>query len=59
MDIIRYGAFIGYTGPPQIILGENLASALNDPTSITKDIEKRASTSQILRLTTLSAKYIA
>jgi len=59
IDIIRYGAFIGYTGPPQFILGENLPSALNNPTSITKDIKKRESTSQILRLTTLPAKYIA
>jgi len=33
--------------------------ALNDHTSIMKDIEKRVSTSPILRLTTLPAKYIA
>jgi len=40
------------------MLGANLPSALNDPTSITNDIEKRAGTSQILRITTLPAKYI-
>jgi hypothetical protein len=59
IDIICDRAFIGYTRPPQFILIENLQSAHNDPTSITKDIEKRPSTSQILRLTTLPAKYIA
>ena len=59
IDIICYGAFIGYTGAPQFILGENLPSALNNLTSITKAIEKRAATRQILRLTTLPAKYIA
>jgi hypothetical protein len=57
--MMRYRAFIGYTGTPQFILGENLPSALNDPTSITKDINKHATTTQILRLTTLPAKYIA
>jgi hypothetical protein len=36
-----------------------MASTRNDPTLISKDIEKRASTSQILRLTTLPTKYIA
>jgi hypothetical protein len=59
VDILRYGAFIRYTGPTQIILGENQPSALNDHASITKDIENRVSTSQILRLTTLPAKYKA
>jgi hypothetical protein len=41
------------------MVGANLPSALNDPTSITNDIEKRAAPSQILRITTLPAKYIA
>jgi len=52
LDIIRYGAFIGYTGPPRFILGENLASALKDPTSITTDLEIPASPSQIHSITT-------
>ena len=38
---------------------DNLPSALNNPSSITKDIVKRVSTSQIFRLTTLPAKYVA
>jgi hypothetical protein len=58
MDIIRYGAFIGYAGPTQFIIGEYMPSALNDRNSITKDIEKRTATSKILRLTTRPAKYI-
>ena len=29
--ILRYGASVGYTGLPQLILSKNLASALDDP----------------------------
>jgi hypothetical protein len=54
IDIIRYAALIGSP-----CLREMLQSAHNNSTSITKDIEKHASTSQILRLTTLPATYIA
>jgi len=32
--ILRYGARIGYTGPSQLILSQNLASAHDDPNLI-------------------------
>jgi len=59
IDKIRHPALIGFTGPPQFILGEHMPAAYNDHSSITKDIKKRAATSQILRLSTLPAKYRA
>jgi ribonuclease HI len=58
-DVIRFGALIGYTGPPQFILGANLPSALNDPAAITNDVLKRATAGQILKLTTLPDRFIA
>ncbi|TMD69347.1 MAG: hypothetical protein E6I91_02300 [Chloroflexi bacterium] len=38
--ILRCGARIGYTGPPQLILSKNLASALDDPNLIAKKISE-------------------
>jgi len=38
IEIICYAEFIGNTGPSQFIFGEDLPSALNDPTSITNEI---------------------
>jgi hypothetical protein len=46
-DIITFGAKIGYTGPPQYILSENLTSALNDPDTLSNDIQKKAATKEI------------
>jgi len=59
IDIIHYGELIGCPCPLHLIIGEILQLAHNNSTSIMKDIEKRASTSQILRLPTLPAAYVA
>jgi hypothetical protein len=58
LDIIAFGAKLGYTGPDQFLLSENLPSALFQPTVLSEDINKRIAAGQIRRLHCLPAKYI-
>ena len=39
LDIIEYGAKIGYQGPSQRILSDNLSSAKDAPDIISRDLE--------------------
>ena len=47
IDIIRFGAKIGYTGPPQHIITGNAASVSKAPDILTSEIAKRATLKQI------------
>jgi hypothetical protein len=58
LDIITFGAKLGYTGPDQLVVSDNLASALLQPDDITSDIEKRIALLQIRRIDTVPSKYI-
>jgi hypothetical protein len=52
LDIIRFGVKIGYTGPLQHILSENLPTAKEDPATLSSDIQKRVANKQILLVST-------
>jgi hypothetical protein len=52
LDMIRFGAKIGYTGPAQYILSDNLPTANDDPNTLSSDIQKRAAAKQILLIST-------
>jgi hypothetical protein len=58
LAIITFGAKLGYTGPDQLIISDNLASALLQPDDITSEIDKRIALLQIRRIDTLPSKYI-
>jgi hypothetical protein len=59
VDIIVYGARVGYTGPEQTILSRNLASANESPTTLSADISAQFSKGQLGKLTTLPPKFIS
>ena len=58
-DIIEYGAKIGYTGPDQFIIGENLSSATEAPEIITKDLENQIVKDQVTKIDILPPKFIS
>ena len=58
-DIIKYGAKIGYTGPDQFIIGENLSSAMEAPEIITKDLENQIAKDRVTKLDILPSKFIS
>lgn len=49
-DIITYRAKIGYTGPDQLILSKNLASAEEAPKVLTKDLEHQIAHNQLINV---------
>lgn len=58
LDIILYGAKIGYIGPDQLILSQNLSSANNAPDIIAKDLERQVLMDRVTKLTFLPFKFI-
>jgi hypothetical protein len=59
LDIIVYGAKIGYTGPDQTILSRNLSSANESPTTLSADISAQFNKGQLGKLTSLPPKFIS
>ena len=58
-DIIEYGAKIGYTGPDQFIIGQNLSSATEAPEIITMDLENQIAKDRVTKLDSLPSKFIS
>lgn len=58
LDIITYGAKIGYTGPDQFIISKNLISANNALDILTADLEQQISHHCLLQVKTLPSKFI-
>ena len=57
--IIQSGARIGYMGPDQHILSENLSSATEDPTTLTKDLEKQIANDRVTPIATPWKSFIS
>jgi hypothetical protein len=59
VDIINYGAKIGYTGPDQTILSRNLASAQESPETLSADLHAQLKKGQLGQLAELPRNFIS
>lgn len=48
--ILRFGAKLGYVGPPAFSLSDNLASALQDPTIIEKKLQEDLASGRVTQV---------
>lgn len=58
LDIIEFGAKIGYQGPPQQILSENLSSATDSPDIISRDLDNQINHDRVTRIDILPTQFI-
>ena len=58
-NITIFGAKIGYCGPEQFILSENLTSANEAPEVLIKDLEEQQSCNRLIAIESLSNKCIS
>ena len=58
-DIIIFGAKVGYCGPEQFILSENLTSANEAPEVLLKDLEEQRHCNRLTPIEPLPAKFIS
>ena len=59
LDIISFGAKIGYTGPDQFIISKNLVSANEAPATLDKDLAVQIEKDRVVKLTAPPAKFIS
>lgn len=59
LDIIKFGAKIGYVGPKQRILSQNLPTAQNAPDVLTMDLETQLAYDRVTRLDTILEWFIS
>ena len=59
LEIIRSGVKIGYTGPPQKIIGPNLPTANDAPDILTQDLDKQIAHNRVTKLDTIPDAFIS
>jgi hypothetical protein len=59
VDIIRHGAKVGYTGPRQCIVADNLTSAADAPEVLTADLHKQLAKGQLGQTADLPEHFIS
>jgi hypothetical protein len=59
LDIIQCGAKIGYTGPPQLILSENLTFVNEAPDIITNDVNSQVERGRIAQVNDVPEFFIS
>ena len=59
LDIIRYGARLGYAGPKQKILSDNLSSANDAPTVLSEDLQHQIRQGRVTKLDVLPEHFIS
>ena len=59
LEIIRSRIKVGYTGPPQKIIGPNLPTANNAPDILTQDLDKQIAHNRVTKLDTILDAYIS
>lgn len=59
IEIIEYGAKIGYQGPSQRILSDNLSSAKNAPDIISRDLEDQVKHNRVTQVDILPVHFIS
>ena len=58
IDIITYGAKVGYTGPHQLIISDNLASANEAPEVLTNDLEEQIASNRLEKVNNIPSCFI-
>ena len=59
LDIIEFGAKIGYQGPAQQILSENLSSATDAPDIISQDLDNQIKHDRVTKIDILPPQFIS
>lgn len=59
LDIIEFGAKIGYQCPPQQILNKNLSSATDAPDTISRDLDNQIKHDRVTRVDILPTQFIS
>lgn len=59
LDIIKYGAKIGYAGPKQFILSQNLPTANDAPDVLAKDLQTQIEFDRVTQIQNLPEFFIS